>query len=162
MHLVDTGDEVNTGGRLKRLESWLGNEPFMVTYGDGVSNIDLDKLIELHRAQGCIGTVTAVRPPARYGGILFDGDAVDKFTEKSQVGEGWINGGYLVFEPAIFRYLKNDQSSLEAHVLEKLASENQLSAYRHHDFWQCMDTIRDKLLLQHLWQQGGTPWKVWE
>jgi glucose-1-phosphate cytidylyltransferase len=160
-HLINTGTETQTGGRLKRLQPWLQGETFMITYGDGISNVDLDKLIKFHRAQGRIGTVTAVRPPARFGGVLFDGDLVAAFTEKPQIGEGWINGGFFVFEPEIFNYLEGDRSSLEAHGMEKLAADRQLAAYKHEDFWQCMDTLRDKRLLESLWQSGQAPWRIW-
>jgi glucose-1-phosphate cytidylyltransferase len=162
LHLVDTGVGTLTGGRIKRLEPWLKDETFMVTYGDGVSDIDLNDLLRFHRAHGRLATVTAVRPPARFGGLIFDGDLVSDFTEKPQIGEGWINGGYLVFEPGIFEYLAGDQSSLEVDALEKLAADKQLAAYRHEQFWQCMDTMRDVRLLESLWASGNTPWKVWE
>ena len=135
---------------------------FMVTYGDGVSDIDLKDLLRFHHSHGRIATVTAVRPPARFGGLIFDGDLVADFTEKSQIGEGWINGGFLVLEPAIFNYLEGDHSSLEADALERLAADHQLAAYRHDHFWQCMDTLRDKNLLERLWQGGKAPWKVWK
>jgi glucose-1-phosphate cytidylyltransferase len=161
VHLMDTGHQTNTGGRIRRLEPWLRDETFMVTYGDGVSNVDLQGLLRFHRAHGRLATVTAVRPPSRFGGIVFDGDRVQEFTEKPQIGEGWINGGYLVFEPGIFRYLKDDGSSLEAHGMEQLAVDGQLYAYRHADFWQCMDTLRDKHLLEELWRSGKAPWRVW-
>ena len=140
VHLMDTGVTTQTGGRLKRLEPWLKDSSFMITYGDGVSNVNLDSLVQLHRTKGRVGTVTAVRPPARFGGILFDGDIVDKFAEKPQIGEGWINGGYFVFEPNIFDYLEGDRSSLEAHRLEKLAADRQFAAYKHIDFCQCMES----------------------
>jgi len=162
VHLIDTGLNTNTGGRLKRLQAWLQNEPFLATYGDGVSNIDLDSLVRFHQSQKRVATVTAVRPPARYGSILFDGDLVRAFSEKPQVGEGWISGGFFVFEPGIFEYLEGDTSSLEAHGLEKLAAAHQLAAYRHYDFWQCMDTIREKKLLETMWQTGQASWRVWE
>ena len=162
VHLMDTGQETYTGGRVKRLEPWLKGETFMVTYGDGVSDIDLKDLLRFHRSHGRIATVTAVRPPARFGGLIFDGDLVADFTEKTQIGEGWINGGFLVFEPAIFKYLEGDKSSLEADALERLAADHQLAAYRHDHFWQCMDTLRDKNLLERLWQGGNAPWKVWK
>lgn len=161
VHLIDTGQETNTGGRVKRLERWLRDDTFMVTYGDGVCNVDLQDLLRFHRAHGRIATVTAVRPPARFGGLIFDGDMVADFTEKPQIGEGWINGGFLVFEPAVFDYLDGDHSSLEANALERLAADGQLAAYRHDRFWQCMDTLRDKRLLESLWQAGQAPWKVW-
>jgi glucose-1-phosphate cytidylyltransferase len=161
IHLIDTGTDTSTGGRLKRLEPWLKDSTFMITYGDGVSNVDLHRLVAFHRTHGRIGTVTAVRPPARFGGVLFDGDLVANFTEKPQIGEGWINGGFFVFEPGIFDYLEGDRSSLEMNGLETLAVDRQLAAYKHEDFWQCMDTLRDKYLLERLWQEGRAPWRVW-
>jgi glucose-1-phosphate cytidylyltransferase len=161
VHLIDTGMKTNTGGRVKRLEPWLKGETFMVTYGDGLSDINISRLLEFHRSHGRVATVTAVRPPARFGGLIFDGDLVAEFTEKPQAGEGWINGGFLVVEPAIFDYLDGDSSSLEADALENLAAGRQLAAYRHEQFWQCMDTLRDKHLLESLWQKNTAPWKVW-
>ena len=162
LNLIDTGIETNTGGRLKRLEPLLGKETFMLTYGDGLSNLDFSDLLRFHRSHGRIATVTAVRPPARFGGLVFDGDIVVDFTEKPQIGEGWINGGFMVFEPAIFDYLKGDDDSLEADALEQLARDRQLAAYRHDRFWQCMDTLRDKRLLESLWHERQAPWKVWD
>lgn len=160
VHLMDTGLHTFTGGRVKRLEPWLKDETFMVTYGDGVSDINLQDLLKFHRSHGRIATVTAVRPPARFGGLIFDGDLVARFTEKPQIGEGWINGGFLVFEPGVFDYLKGDDTSLEADALERLAADGQLAAYKHDGFWQCMDTLRDVRLLESLWQSGNPPWKV--
>jgi CDP-glucose 4,6-dehydratase len=162
VHLIDTGHDTNTGGRVLRMRQWLDGGTFMVTYGDGVSDLDVNKLLAFHRQHGRIATVTAVRPPARYGGLVFDGDLVGQFTEKPQAGEGWINGGFLVFEPAIFDYLQDDKSSLESDALERLATDGQLAAYRHDGFWQCMDTLRDKNLLERLWEQKRAPWAVWE
>lgn len=162
VHLVDTGTETNTGGRVKRLQHSLGNQTFMLTYGDGVSDVDLSSLAAFHKSSGRLATVTAVRPPARFGGLIFNGDLVARFTEKPQAGEGWINGGFLVFEPGIFDYLEGDGSSLESDTLERLAADNQLAAYRHNGFWQCMDTLRDKRMLESLWQSGTAPWKVWK
>jgi glucose-1-phosphate cytidylyltransferase len=162
LHLIETGPATNTGGRVRRLAEYLKGDTFMVTYGDGVADVDLSALLAFHRRQGKIATVTAVRPPARFGGLLFDGDMVKEFTEKPQAGEGWINGGFLVFEPAIFDYLADDQTSLEAQTLEKLAADGQLAAYKHDGFWQCMDTLRDKKQLDDLWAKGDPPWKVWE
>ena len=161
VHLMDTGQETMTGGRVRRLQSWLNDGTFMVTYGDGVCNLDLRSLLAFHKAHGKLATVTAVRPPARFGGINFDGDMVASFTEKPQAGEGWINGGFLVFEPGIFEYLDSDKSSLESDALERLTADRQLVAYRHHSFWQCMDTLRDKRLLESLWSSGTAPWKLW-
>lgn len=162
VHPLNTGAETNTGGRIKRLEPELNGSTFMVTYGDGVSNVNLADLLAFHRSHGRIATVTAVRPPARFGGLIFDGDLVSEFTEKPQIGEGWINGGFLAFEPAIFDYLKGDDTSLEADALEQLARDRQLAAYRHEDFWQCMDTLRDKRLLETLWHEQRAPWKIWD
>ncbi len=162
VHLVDTGQETMTGGRVLRLRDELQDGTFMVTYGDGVGNIDLTSLLHFHKQQGKLATLTAVRPPARYGGLEFDGESVVSFTEKPQTGEGWINGGYLVFEPGIFDYLQGDSCSLEIDALQQLAGDGQLAAYRHPDFWQCMDTIRDKQLLERLWSTGEAPWKVWD
>jgi glucose-1-phosphate cytidylyltransferase len=161
VNLIDTGLNTLTGGRIKRLEPWLKHETFMVTYGDGVSNIDLRDLLHFHRSQGKLATVTAVRPPARFGGLIFDGNFGVQFTEKPQIGEGWINGGFLVFEPALFNYLEGDHSSLEVDALERLAADRQLVAYRHEGFWQCVDTLRDVRLLENLWRSGEPPWKVW-
>lgn len=162
IHLKNTGTQTNTGGRLKRLEPFLKDGTFMFTYGDGVSDVNLEDLLRFHREQGRIATVTAVRPPARFGGLVFDGNLVTQFIEKPQIGEGWINGGFLIFEPEIFNYLRDDNTSLEADALEQLSSEKQLAAYRHEGFWQCMDTLRDKRLLESLWQEKRAPWKTWE
>jgi glucose-1-phosphate cytidylyltransferase len=161
VRLIDTGLDTNTGGRIKRLEPWLSSATFMVTYGDGVSDVDLRALLGFHKSHGRIATVTAVRPPARFGGLVFDGDLVAEFTEKPQIGEGWINGGFLVFEPALFSYLDDDTSVLERDALERLAEARQLAAYRHESFWQCMDTLRDKRLLESMWHENRAPWRVW-
>jgi glucose-1-phosphate cytidylyltransferase len=161
IHLMDTGHDTLTGGRVKRLQSFLGDATFMVTYGDGVSDVDLRDLLSFHRGHGKLATLTAVRPPARFGGIVFRGDMVAEFTEKPQIGEGWINGGYLVLEPGIFAYLGHDRVSLEADTMERLAADGQLAAYRHQGFWQCMDTVRDLRLLESLWRDGNAPWKLW-
>lgn len=163
IHLAETGHETNTGGRLLRVKHLLQDGTFMLTYGDGVANIDLKALLAFHRSHGKLATVTAVRPPARFGGLTFDAAGkVGEFIEKPQIGEGWINGGFLVCEPGIFEYLKGDDNSLELDVLEKLASGgDQLMAYRHPSFWQCMDTLRDKRQLEHLWDSGKAPWKIW-
>ena len=161
VNLIDTGLNTLTGGRVKRLEPWLKDETFMVTYGDGVSDVNLRDLLQFHRSQGKVATITAVRPPARFGGVVFDGDLATQFTEKPQIGEGWINGGFLVCEPTLFNYLEGDESSLEANALERLAADRQLVAYRHEGFWQCMDTLRDVRLLENLWHSGNPPWKVW-
>lgn len=161
VNLIETGKESNTGGRVKRMKPHVGNSTFMMTYGDGVSNVDLNALLEHHKKMGKIATITAVRPPARFGGLGFDGDLVVSFSEKPQTGEGWINGGFVVFEPAIFDYIPDDGTSLESISLERLAAVGQLAAYRHEGFWQCMDTLRDKRLLTGLWESGRAPWKTW-
>lgn len=162
IHLIDTGLHTSTGGRLKRLESWLKNEKFMLTYGDGLTNLNLHDLSSFHCKWKRMATVTAVRPPARFGGLLFEGDLVSEFTEKPQIGEGWINGGFMVFEPEIFEYIYGDETRLEQDVLEKLACDRQLVAYKHTGFWQCMDTLRDVRLLEDLWNSGKAPWRVWK
>jgi glucose-1-phosphate cytidylyltransferase len=161
VHLVDTGIDTQTGGRLKRLETRLGNETFMMTYGDGVADVSVRTLLEFHKSHGKLATVTAVRPPARFGGISFNGDLVAEFIEKPQIGEGWINGGFFVLEPGVLDYIEGDESVWEREPLERLADDEQLVAFRHEGFWQCMDTLRDKRLLESLWQSGDVPWKVW-
>jgi len=161
IHLVDTGLESSTGGRIKRARDFIGEETFMLTYGDGVSDVNLNALLATHESNQRIVTLTAVRPPARFGGLIFNGDLISQFTEKPQVGEGWINGGFMVMEPRVFDYIPADSTNLEMDVLEKLAAQGQLAAYRHENFWQCMDTLRDKKLLESLWQEKRAPWKVW-
>lgn len=162
VHLMDTGLKTQTGGRLKRLQSQLGKQTFMMTYGDGVCNVDLRRLLKFHRSHGKLATVTAVRPPSRFGGIVFDGDFVREFSEKPQIGEGWINGGFFVLEPQVLDYIADDDMAFEREPLERLAADRQLVAYRHEDFWQCMDTLRDARLLESLWQRGRAPWKTWQ
>jgi glucose-1-phosphate cytidylyltransferase len=161
VHLVDTGLETATGGRLKRVAKWLNGEPFMLTYGDGVADIDITKLVEFHKAQGRLATVTAVRPPARFGGLEFEGDSIRRFSEKPQIGEGWINGGFFVLQPEVIDYIADDQTSWEHEPLERLAAEGQLVAYKHDSFWQPMDTLREVRVLESLWSGGKPPWKVW-
>lgn len=161
VHLMETGLPTNTGGRLRRLKRQLAEGTFLCTYGDGVSDVDVTKLIAFHKATGKKATLTAVRPPARYGGLYFDGPLVSQFTEKPQAGEGWINGGFMVLEPEVLDYIESDSTSLEADVLSRLAAERQLAAYKHDGFWQCMDTIRDKKHLESLWAESKAPWKVW-
>ena len=161
VHLVDTGLRTNTGGRLKRLKNMVGKETFMATYGDGVANVDINLLLEFHRSHGLMATVTAVRPPARFGGLVFDGVRVKDFTEKPQIGEGWINGGFMVLEPGVFDFLKGDEAVLEVDGLERICEAGQLAAYKHEGFWQCMDTLRDVRLLESFWQSGNPPWRVW-
>jgi glucose-1-phosphate cytidylyltransferase len=161
VNLIDTGQNSMTGGRIKRLEPFLKDEPFMVTYGDGVADINVQELVKFHRSHGKMATVTAVRPPARYGELLISEDLTTSFSEKPQTHAGWINGGFLVLEPQVLDYLSDDSSIMELEVLERLANENQLVAYRHYGFWQCMDTLRDKRQLEEAWQNGNPPWKVW-
>jgi glucose-1-phosphate cytidylyltransferase len=161
VHLLDTGLHTQTGGRVKRTAPMVGNETFMLTYGDGVANVDIKRLLAYHRSHKRLVTVTAVRPPARFGGLAFDGDLVTHFEEKPQIGEGWINGGFFVFEPQALDYIEGDETPLERGPLERLAEDRQLVAYRHEEFWQCMDTLRDVQLLESLWQGGAAPWKVW-
>ena len=158
VHLIDTGKNTQTGGRVKRLQERLGGERFLLTYGDGVSSIDLDALLRFHIEHRKAATVSAVRPPSRFGGLVFDGDLVTEFTEKPQIGEGWINGGFMVLEPRVFDYLAGDNSTLENDALERMAANRELAAYKHDGFWQCMDTLRDKRLLDSLWQSGNAPW----
>lgn len=160
--LVDTGMATLTGGRIKRLAPYLGNETFMLTWGDGVSDVNLQKVLEFHRAHGKLATLTAVRPPARYGYMAFEGDQVIEFTEKPQIGEGWINGAFFVLEPGVLDYIDGDHTQWEKEPLERLAKDGQLMAYRHTSFWQCMDTLRDKYILETLWNSPNPPWKIWE
>ncbi len=162
VHLIDTGIPTQTGGRIKRLAPYIGNETFMLTWGDGVSDVNLHDLLDFHRSHGKLATMTAVRPPARYGHLVFDGDRVAKFTEKPQIGEGWINGAFFVLEPGVFDYIDGDDTVWEHEPLERLAADGQLMAYRHTSFWQCMDTLREKYILQRLWESGDAPWKLWE
>lgn len=159
--LVDTGQATLTGGRIKRLKQWLGDSTFMLTWGDGVSDVDLDALLEFHRSHGKLATVTAVRPPARYGYMEFRGDNVATFSEKPQAAEGWINGAFFVLEPQVLDYIDGDDTMFEHAPMERLAADGQLMAYKHHAFWQCMDTLRDKHVLQKLWDSGNPPWKTW-
>jgi glucose-1-phosphate cytidylyltransferase len=161
VHLIDTGFETQTGGRIKRLAPWIGNETFMMTYGDGVANINIQDLVAFHRRHGKLATITAVRPPARFGGLSFEGNLVAKFVEKPQISEGWINGGFFVLEPRVVEYIKGDETLWEREPLEQLAEDRQLVAYCHGGFWQCMDTLRDVRLLNSLWESGKAPWKVW-
>lgn len=160
--LVETGLTTLTGGRIKQLEPWLGNGTFMLTWGDGVSDIDLHKLMAFHRAHGKLATLTAVHPPARFGHLEFDGDQVSKFSEKPQAAEGWINGAFFVLEPEVLNYINGDDTQWEKEPMERLAADGQLMAYKHDSYWQCMDTMRDRDLLEKLWNSGSPPWRTWE
>ncbi|WP_372426077.1 glucose-1-phosphate cytidylyltransferase [Salinarimonas chemoclinalis] len=163
VHLMETGLETLTAGRLLRLKDFLGDEPFMLTYGDGVSNVDLKALLAFHRSHGRLGTITAVRPPARFGGLDFSPDGeIREFIEKPQIGEGWINGGFMVLEPEILARIPGDDAALEGDVLEPLSRERALMAYRHEGYWQCMDTLRDRRILDDMWATGAAPWRIWE
>jgi glucose-1-phosphate cytidylyltransferase len=161
VHLLETGYDTMTGGRTKKAAEFLGRRRFMLTYGDGISDINISKLLEFHEKHGKIATITGVRPPARFGGLTLEDHMVRSFDEKPQVGEGWINGGFMVFEPEVIDYIDGDATVLERAPLERLAAEGQLAAYRHDRFWQCMDTIRDLTVLREIWDQGTPPWKIW-
>jgi glucose-1-phosphate cytidylyltransferase len=160
IRLVDTAQNTQTGGRIKRLAPFLGNSTFMLTWGDGVSDVDLDALLAFHRSHGRLATMTAVRPPARFGHLELNGNEISEFSEKPQAQEGWINGAFFVLEPEIFDYIAGDDTHFEREPLERLARDRQLMAYKHESFWQCMDTIRDRKLLESLWASGNAPWKV--
>jgi len=160
VRLYDTGLNTATGGRLRRVREQLGST-FMMTFGDGVSDIDIGDLLAFHRSHGKLATLTAVRPPARFGHVELDGDHVTVFSEKPQAREGWINGGFFVLEPGALDYIQGDDVYFQKEPLERLAEDGQLMAYRHDSFWQCMDTMRDKVYLQELWDSGSAPWKVW-
>jgi len=159
VHLMDTGLRTQTGGRVKRLLARAGR-PMLLTYGDGVCNIDLDKLIAFHRQHGKAATVTAVRPPARFGELKIDQGLARTFDEKPQIGEGWINGGFFVLEPRVADYIEGDATVFEREPMERLAAERQLAVYEHHGFWQCMDTLRDVRQLEEMWQTGHAPWAM--
>ncbi len=161
VHLVDSGVEPQTGGRLKRLKKWVGDKTFMMTYGDGVADVDVREVLNFHRKHGKLVTVTAVRPEARFGGICLDGHAVTQFVEKPQIGEGWINGGFFVLEPGALDYIEGDSTRFEREPMERLVADGQVCAYLHDGFWQPMDTMRDVGMLNALWSKGTAPWKVW-
>ena len=159
IRMVDTGAKTQTGGRIKRLAPHLGNGTFMLTWGDGVSDVDLDALLAFHRSHGKYATLTAVRPPARFGHLEINDDhQITVFSEKPQASEGWINGAFFVLEPEIFDYIDGDPTHFEREPLDRLARDGQLMAYRHDSFWQCMDTVRERNLLESLWQSGNAPW----
>jgi len=162
VHLVDTGLGTQTGGRLKRLEKWIGDdEDFMFTYGDGVADVDLTKLLDFHKSHGKLATVTTVRSPARFGRIGFEGDQIHDFYEKPQEAEGWINGGYFVLNPKAFEFIDGDATAWEREPIERLARDGNLMGYRHYGFWSCMDTLKEKNTLEELWNTGKAPWKIW-
>ena len=161
--VVDTGLNTMTGGRLKRIRKYIGKEPFMMTYGDGLSNVDLDELVSFHKEHGKYATITAVQPGGRFGVLDIDGNSeVQRFTEKAKEDGGWINGGFMVLEPEVLDYIAGDETFFEREPLEQLAAHNQLSAYKHNGFWKCMDTLRDKETLDYLWETNRAKWKRWE
>jgi len=160
--MVETGQNTLTGGRIKRLKPWLGDETSLITWGDGVADIDLNKLLDFHRSHGKLATLTAVRPVARYGHLELNGDSITTFSEKPQIGEGWVNGAFFVLEPGVHDYISGDDMMFEHDPLTKLAADGQLMAYRHDGFWQCMDTMREKQILTDYWASGDAPWKLWQ
>lgn len=159
--VIDTGQNTMTGGRIKRVAEYIGNETFMVTYGDGVSNINIKELLAYHKSHGKIGTMTAVKPEGRFGVLDISNNQITAFREKSREDSGWVNCGFMVMEPEILDYIQGDNTIFEREPLEKLAETKQLMAYKHEGFWQCMDTMRDKTYLEELWERGNAPWKVW-
>lgn len=159
--MVDTGENSMTGGRLKRVARYLGDEDFCFTYGDGLANIDIKALIAYHKKQGTLATLTAVQPPGRFGALSFNGEKVVGFTEKPEGDGGWINGGFFVLSPKVLNYIDDDETIWEKSPLEQLAIEGQLSAYHHEGFWHAMDTLRDKNHLEDLWKSGNAPWNLW-
>ena len=162
VQLIDTGLKTMTGGRIKQLAPYIGDDTFMLTWGDGLADIQLDKLLAFHRSHGKLATLTAVRPPARYGHLELDGDQIKEFSEKPQTREGWINGAFFVLEPGVFDYIDGDSTQWEKEPLENLAADGQLMAYRHTSFWQCMDTLREKYILENYWISGKAPWRIWK
>ena len=160
--LIDTGADTMTGGRLKRALRYVGDEEFCFTYGDGVADVDLPALIDFHRRQGRLATVTAVQPSGRFGALDIEGDVIRRFEEKPQGDGGWINGGFFVLSPDVERYIDGDSTVWEQQPMERLARDDQLAAYRHDGFWYAVDTVRDMRHLQELWESGAPPWKLWE
>jgi len=161
VHLLDTGLKTMTGGRIKQVSEYIGDETFMLTYGDGVSNVNIRKLLETHKESNKLATITAVHPASRYGELKFQGKEVNAFTEKPQIGEGWINGGYFVLEPEVTKYIEGSHISWEQEPLNKIVKDKQLSVYKHEGYWQCMDSLRDVQTLNSLWESGNATWKVW-
>ena len=162
VHLLDTGLTTQTGGRIKLMADYIGNEPFMLTYGDGVSNVDINALLKTHYEHKKLATLTAIRPPARFGQMTLRDCSVVTFKEKPSFGEGWVNGGFFVLQPGIINYIEGDHVIWEREPLEKLALDGELCVYRHEEFWHCMDTFRDVHILEKLWMDGDAPWKTWE
>ena len=160
--IVDTGESTQTGGRLKRVKSYIGNEPFCMTYGDGVADINITELLKFHKDQGKLATLTAVKPPGRFGQLQMDGNQITQFVEKPEGDGGYINGGFFVLSPKVVDYIAGDETLWEKAPMERLANEGQLSAFKHHGFWRPMDTLRDKTALEEMWSSGKAPWKVWK
>lgn len=161
--LIDTGLNTMTGGRIKRVKDYIGNETFLMTYGDGVSDVDINKVVNYHKEQGKLATMTAVQPGGRFGTLdIGEDSSILRFAEKTKEDGGWINAGFMVLEPSVIDYIENDQTTFEKFPLEQLSKEGQLKAYMHYGFWQCMDTLRDKMYLEELLEKGQAPWKVWE
>ena len=162
VELIDTGLGTETGGRIKRLAPYLDGAPFMLTWCDGLSDVDLPRLIEFHRSHGRLATLTAVHPPGRFGRLSMVGDRVSEFSEKTVSDDEWINGAFFVLEPGVFNYIEGDHTQFERDTLAHLAQEGQLMAYRHRSFWQCMDTVKEQRALDAMWRERAAPWKVWE
>lgn len=161
VHLVDTGIKTNTGGRIRRLREHVGDAPFLLTYGDGVSDVNIDELRKFHMEHGKLITVTAVRPPARFGGLEFESGQPAHFVEKPRMGSGWINGGFMIVDPKVIDFIAHDQISLEYEVFEQLSQQKQIMAFPHEGFWQCVDTLRELRLLRSLWDEDNAPWRTW-
>lgn len=159
--VVDTGLKTMTGGRIKRIRKYIGDEPFLLTYGDGVSDVNIKKLIQFHKGHGRLATITAVHPAGRFGILDLDGDTISNFGEKTESQTDWINGGFMVLDPKVIDYIDGDATTFEQEPLNRLSSEGQLMAFRHGGFWQCMDTLRDKQKLEEMWDSGKAPWKIW-
>lgn len=159
--VIDTGLNTMTGGRVKRVKDYIGGEAFFLTYGDGLSNVNIKELLEFHKKCGKLATLTAVRPEGRFGILDLKGNQVSSFQEKSEMNSGWINGGFMVLEPECLEYIEGDEIMLERQPLEKISSEGQLMCYKHEGFWQCMDTLRDKEKLEKMWESDNTPWRLW-
>lgn len=162
--IVDTGLNTMTGGRVKRVKNYIGNEPFLLTYGDGVCDVDIKKLVEFHKSHGKLATLTAVMPGGRFGTLEIskENNCIQKFAEKKKEDGGWINGGYMVLQPEVIDYIEGDNTTFEKEPLENLSKDNQLVAYKHYGYWQCMDTMKEKMNLESLLREGKAPWKVWE
>lgn len=161
--IVDTGLDTLTGGRIKRVKDYIGNEPFMLTYGDGVCDVNIRDVVEFHKKNGRLATMTAIQPGGRFGTLeISDNNTIERFAEKKKEDGGWINGGYMVLEPEVLEYIEGDSTTFEREPLERLSEEGQLIAYKYNGFWQCMDTMKDKMYLEELLSTGKAPWKVWE